>query len=68
MTILLHTEAAESLPSYRGWLGGGGWRWLQSHKLPLGTANLLNSFGSIPAVIRVRVSATIATVGGSNND
>lgn len=68
MTILLHTEAAESLPSYRGWLGGDGWRWLQSQEPPLETTNLFDFFRNSATVLRFLVCATIATVGGSNND
>lgn len=61
MTILLHTEAAESLPSYRGWLGGDGWRWLQSHEPPLETTNLFDFLRNIAAVRRFLVCATTAT-------
>ena len=68
MTILLHTEASESLPSDRGWLGGDDWRWLQSHKPPLETTQHFNLFRNIAAVLRFLVCATTATVGGSNND
>jgi hypothetical protein len=61
MTILLHTGAAESLPSCRGWLGGDGWRWLRSHESPLETTKPFNLFRNIAAVIRFLVYATTAT-------
>ena len=61
MTILLHTEAAESLPSSQGWLGGDGWRWLQSHEPPLETTNLFDFFKNIAAVRRFLVCTTAAT-------
>lgn len=61
MTILLHTEASESLPLCRGWLGGGGWRWLQSHEPLLETTKHFNLFRNIAAVLRFLVCATTAT-------
>ena len=61
MTILLHTQSAESFHLSRGWLGGGGWRWLQSHEPPLETTNHFHFFRNNAATTELRVSATTAT-------
>ena len=73
MPILLHTEAAESLPSYRGWLSGCGWLWSQLHEPPQETTHYFDlSFefegSGSKRVCATAATTTTATVGGSDND